>query len=501
MICIINANSFHIPLKDGSVQCVVTSPPYWGLRRYGNWRMVVAFGDLSDFPRPKNPKKASRWWYSIAERVSARGEIVSPNKKCWIGFLGLEKSPDCLGWATGQPCGECYVCHMVHVFREVWRVLRDDGTLWLNLGDSYAGSGGSGGDYNPGGLREGQPRYEGTAKMYSKSKRVKRGNGSGRWGGGDNPVGFLKPKDLIGIPWRVAFALQADGWYLRMDNIWSKTNPMPESVRDRPTKSHEYMFLLSKSQRYYYDQDAIRETYSDASIARVSQPNFDNQTGGPKDPRNGGEGSRNRSARQGLEGLAKRVNAYSFARDVNESPKPGEPLQHRPDREPVEYSNGRNKWSVWTIATKPYPGSHFATFPQALVEPCVLAGTSEKGCCPECGAPWERVVEKDKFGKAKSNTAYTDESMKASRLSGSRQAYRQAGLESPPSPITTGWRPTCKHAADPIPCVVMDPFSGTATVGAVCAEKRRSYIGLELNPKYLPLAVERLSDIQIEMMI
>jgi len=161
---------------DEFIDCCVTSPPYWGLRDYG----------------------------------------VS-------GQLGLEKTP------------EEYVAKMVEVFREVKRVLRDEGTLWLNLGDCYNGSGGAGGDYNKGGLKEGQPKYPG------------------------RKIAGLKPKDLVGIPWRVAFALQADGWYLRSDIIWHKPNPMPESVTDRPTKSHEYIFLLSKSAKYYFDQEAVKE--------------------------------------------------------------------------------------------------------------------------------------------------------------------------------------------------------------------------------------------------
>ena len=169
--------------------------------------------------------------------------------------LGQEPLHDCLGWATGEKCGTCFVCHLVAVFREVWRVLRRDGTVWLDLGDSFAGSGGAGGDYARGGLREGQPKFKGTAALARSKRNAK------IWGGDNLPSpGGLKPKDLIGIPWRVALALQADGWYLRSDIIWEKPNPMPESVRDRPTKSHEHVFLLTKSPHYFYDAPAIAES-------------------------------------------------------------------------------------------------------------------------------------------------------------------------------------------------------------------------------------------------
>jgi DNA modification methylase len=218
-----------------------------------------------------------------------------------------------------EPTPEEYVAHMVEVFREVRRVLRDDGVLWLNLGDSYA-AGKLGRDDSGDNGRFGGPRIE--PKQRSA------------------PPG-LKPKDLVGIPWRVAFALQADGWWLRADCIWAKPNPMPESVTDRPTKSHEYLFLLAKSERYYYDQDAVREPHS-----RLW------------DESNGGSIATGRMAA-----------ANGAMGDMSTHPK-GYPLPN---------PTGRNRRSVWTIATKPYSGAHFATFPEKLVEPCILAG------CPAGG--------------------------------------------------------------------------------------------------------------------
>jgi DNA modification methylase len=209
---------------------------------------------------------------------------------------------------------------MVAVFREVRRVLRADGTLWLNLGDSYA-------SHDPGGYREGEFLNPGGRPPVKGQARNRAGN--------YRPSG-LKPKDLVGIPWRVAFALQADGWYLRSDIIWSKPNPMPESVTDRPTKAHEYLFLLSKSARYYYDADAVRETYSEKTEWRYPQAD--------------------KAARSG----------------VTTNGTAGSTLR-------VQGANGRNLRSVWTVATQPYPGAHFATFPPKLSEPCIKAG------CPELG--------------------------------------------------------------------------------------------------------------------
>jgi len=257
-------------LADGLVQCCVTSPPYWGLRDYGH-----------------------------------------------AGQIGLEDTP------------EAYVARMVEVFREVRRVLRDDGVLFLNLGDSYAS--GKGTCYNPGGGASslGQDRKD--AGVHP----LDRGNKSTLAASG------LKPKDLVGIPWRVAFALQADGWWLRQDIIWHKPNPMPESVTDRCTKAHEYIFLLSKSARYYFDSDAMQEP-------AVGKP------------------SGNRSKSWGNNETAVRSDGSGDVETMRGIPWDGKTT--------------RNRRSVWTVPTKPYKGAHFATFPPALIEPCIKAGSAEGGC-------------------------------------------------------------------------------------------------------------------------
>lgn len=351
-------------LPDRSVQCVVTSPPYYNLRDYG-------------VP----------------------------------GQIGLEDTP------------QEYVARLVEVFREVRRVLRDDGTVFLNLGDSYAAN---------------------RSYQVCDNKHVDAGNNHSS----SAPPG-LKPKDMIGIPWRVAFALQDDGWWLRSDIIWAKPNPMPESVTDRPTKSHEYIFLLTKSARYYWDQEAVREE-------SVMRPQNRNTSGrGEKD-----------------EGYA----------DHRKAPGMTDP-------------SGRNIRTVWNIATEPYSEAHFAVFPTEIPRRCIKAGTSERGCCPSCGAPWRRVVEKGYRAPAEEDViakmiAKGVPRQKAN-LYGSPSRDHRKYAENPDRFI--GWQPACTcDAGDPVPCVVLDPFGGSGTTAAVAMELGRDAILCELNPEYVPLAIDRI---------
>ncbi|MEK5163155.1 site-specific DNA-methyltransferase [Paenibacillus sp. FSL R5-0527] len=310
----LDAESFHT---------CVTSPPYWGLRDYGippsDWPEVTYT------PMPGLPPLT-----------------VPP----WTGCLGLEPTP------------EMFVAHNLVVFREVWRLLRDDGTLWLNFGDAYATAG-----YKTHSSNSDVSGWDSDRRGQSVAKTA---------------VSGIKVKDLLGIPWRVVFALQADGWYVRSDIIWAKPNPMPESTKDRPTKAHEYMFLLSKSDRYYYDQEAIKEPGVQDEWANgfrggayVADNTFDNQEGGKRKTRG--------NIRVGNEGARKVIKANSFARRVKDSPPPGQPSQHRLDRKDIEYKGMRNKRSVWTVATQPFPEAHFATFPERLIEPCILAGAPVGG--------------------------------------------------------------------------------------------------------------------------
>jgi DNA modification methylase len=298
-------------LPDGSAHTCVTSPPYWGLRDYGTGQWEGGDSECDHVAgqarRDVLPEYLER---RAAEYGTGQGDgsKVTPMQfrgKC--GKCGATRIDRQLGLESTP---EEYVARMVEVFREVRRVLRDDGTLWLNLGDSYAT-----GSNDPKSFRRDRAEINITHK----------GTAAG-----------LKPKDLCGIPWLVAFALRADGWYLRSDIIWHKPNPMPESVTDRPTKSHEYLFLMSKSERYYYDAAAIAEEaiWSDDRRAGEGRLTYGGKRQG--DPGTGGE---------------------AF----------------------VKISETRNRRTVWTVTTQPYSGAHFATFPPKLIEPCILAGCPNDG--------------------------------------------------------------------------------------------------------------------------
>ena len=469
-----------------SVHCVVTSPPYWGLRDY-----------------------------SVA------------------GAYGLE------------PTLDEYIERMVEVFREVRRVLRVDGTCWLNLGDSYCASAGQRGSR---GARGEDPKF---------GDRKGRIHGPNRAG-----IAGIKAKDIVGVPWLVAFALQADGWWLRSDIVWHKPNPMPESVRDRPTRAHEFLFLLAQSgapqfwthrvgsgsrtkpppdyryidretgeevvdppdgwdedgspwrrlnlwrgHDYFYDADAVREPLAESSIARISQPSFWDQEGGPKDHRNGV--NPNRSARQSLENLARRTPA-GWNVNHDESDRKGRYPQRKDkqrghshrhegfnDRwdemsKEEQHAMGANKRDVWTIATQPYAGDHFATFPEKLVETCILAGTPVHGVCAECGAPWTRMVERSIVPHDAPNEYG---SKNGQRLGQARDSLRERGGANgnPFDAGTTrgGW-PTCAHGADVVPATILDPFCGSGTTGVVALRQGRSFLGIELHPKYVALARQRI---------
>lgn len=413
-------------LPDGSVHCCITSPPYWGLRDYG-----TATWDGGDAGCDHQHETKHQSQGSSSQRAGRANIEAQRNEnfrdtcgKCGARRIdrqiGLEATPD------------AYVATMVAVFREVRRVLRDDGTLWLNLGDSYAHNGACGGG-SPDGPRK--ARETDAAKQRDMNYRV--------------PPG-LKPKDLCGIPWRVALALQADGWWLRQDIIWHKPNPMPESVTDRCTKAHEYVFLLSKSATYYYDAEAVKEA-ADPSTQR-SEPVNATMAAGNMTP-----------------GNDRRIN-YEKGRHV-------------------VYT--RNRRSVWTIPTAPYSGSHFATFPPKLVEPMILAGTSAKGCCATCGKPWERVVERTKYEPptALVGERFVDESRgdKTRKLSG--KDYNEQVRST-----TLGWQPTCTCGGEPVPCTVLDPFGGSGTTAAVALQHGRNAIICELNPEYAKLAERRIGE-------
>jgi len=412
----------------------------------------------------------------------------------WLGVLGLE------------PTIELYVEHLVEIFKEIRRVLRKDGTVWINLGDSYAGSWGNHHPTGKGGQRP---------KATERFQREAWGDKSFKPPMADAPG--LKPKDLCMIPARVALALQADGWWVRSQIIWAKPNPMPESVTDRPTTAHEYIFLLTKSARYFWDAEAVRENVSGTAHARQAKD------GSPPSlvfkMQDAGNGNRNNPSFQ------------SYMKDL-----------------PPEA--GRNLRSVWEIPTHAFPDAHFATFSPEIPLRCIKAGTSEKGCCPKCGAPWIRIVEKvghDPTGaygsnnpgkgsrmfvdrdpahdRPKSRKNYggkwsgTHSQEKGHRMLDNMKAARDHGGEhdNPFIPSQTlGWKPSCKclQAAHPgkaltgaewlaliektakefkpKPCIVFDQFSGAGTTALVADKLGRIGIGLDLKFDYCRMAQNRI---------
>ncbi len=450
-------------LADCSVQCVVTSPPYYGLRDYGTaeWKGDDPNCNHVDDDKVAERKRQKKSMIAVGEsldgstRTREHDESIGKDwqyrdacKKC--GALRIDSQ---IGL---EPTPEAFVEKLVDVFRECRRVLKNDGTLWLNLGDSYWGGKGQSGT-------RGEDNQE---IRYEKGASINRGyqtlGGAGLTRPTDSKHPVIKPKDLIGIPWMVAFALRADGWYLRQDIIWAKPNPMPESVTDRCTKSHEYLFVLSKSAQYYYDFEAILEPANfDGRKATKMKGSWKYQNGfAPTDdnpntlhikgherwsrqmpgigPKHGAERNRGEEYKPirgyktkaqlpdmqhhgdaiqsgyGLSGNGFKGHSGNYDSD-------GNLLGHEIDGVPA-----RNKRDVWFVPTKPYKEAHFATFPPDLIEPCILAGSKEGD-------------------------------------------------------------------------TVLDPFGGSGTTAAVAIKRHRKAILCELNPKYIKIAKKRLSTVQYVM--
>jgi DNA modification methylase len=419
-------------LPDQSIQCVVTSPPYYGLRDYGTGSWAGGDADCDHADRTFGKGRGDGVWYDGGKPYHIEESKPLPGPQCprcgairTDSQMGLEASPN------------AYVAEMVDVFREVRRVLRDDGTLWLNLGDS------------------------------------------------------IKGKDLMMMPARVALALQADGWFLRSDVIWHKPNPMPESVTDRPTSSHEHVFLLTKSARYFYDAEAVRETRTQDEDANTFRGGA--YVGGQTD--NATLGKR---TMVGNVKLRPSMPKGSFGGKTADQAQPA----FRADY------GSRNLRNVWTIATAPFPGAHFATFPPELAERCIKAGTSEKGCCPQCGAPWKRIVgmagQSNAFGAGGGAKAEFSEAERAAggigRMDGGRRAvdgstFNNNPAKRPTRPQSLDWQPSCTcPTTEPIPCTVLDPFGGAGTVGLVADRLRRDAILIELSQAYAEMARNRVRD-------
>jgi len=420
-------------LPDGSVHCCITSPPYWGLRDYGTGTWEGGDPDCDHVERnARNDVSAEE----LARRAAAYGTGTGNGSKVSsIGYrdvcgkcgarridkqIGLEETPD------------GHVVALVGVFREVKRVLRDDGQLWLNYGDCYAST--------PNG------RSAADTKAAGRDDRTFR----------DKPFSTvtagLKAKDLIGLPWMVAFALRADGWYLRSAITLCKNNPMPESVTDRPTSATEMLFLLTKQPRYYFDQEAVREPCTPESVrtARYAlhrQPKMD----------------------------ASRNDQDSIHRHVNPA--------------------GRNMRNWLVLNSQPLAEAHFATFPEKLVEPCILAGTSQYGACQECGAPWKRVVEKGDLvpaGPSPNRTAPLPRNGSDPGDQGSNRARDGHRARMAYERKQKGWEKTCQCETDEtVPCTVMDIFGGSGTVGKVATKLGRRSILIELNESYVDIIRKR----------
>lgn len=355
-------------LADGSVHACVTSPPYYNLRDY---------------------------------KVE--------------GQIGLEKTP------------ELFIERLVDVFREVRRVLRADGTAWVNIGDSYANDSKWGGFT---GGRHGAALHGRTGIGRSKLKTG------------------LPNKSLMLVPFRLALALQAGGWCVRSDIIWAKPNPQPESVDDRPTKSHEYVFLLSQSERYFYDADALREPHVDRRA---------NKKGG--------------SAMRGQRTLKPTGRVDSLGRWAHPA--------------------GRNARTVWPIATESSHEEHYAGFPLELPRRCILAGTSERGSCVACGSPWRRLVEKTKLFDGEPVERLPP--IKSMSKSAPDYATGFSHNRVSTSIRQVGWKAGCGCGAPAVPCVVLDPFVGAGTTGIAALGLGRHFVGIDLSPAYVEIARRRLT--------
>jgi DNA modification methylase len=431
-------------LPEASVHTCVCSPPYFGLRNYST--EPVEWGGSPDCQhvwttqairdRHGDDGLAGNLEGSRDSQAQTRGDRQSDTCSlcgCWRGELGAEPDPD------------LYCAHLVEVFSAVKRVLRRDGQLWCVIGDSFAGNPASGGIPSP----------KLTGAVHQRTPKESRGRPPG-----------LRDKELIGIPWLFAFAMRRDGWLIRQELCWSKTSAMPESVQDRCTRSHETIFMFVKQGRYFYDATAIAEPVAQSSIQRVSQ--------------NDGHPVYNGDRQRGFPGQPQTL-------DINCT---------------VPESGLRNKRSVWVVSPAPFSArdlgiedcDHYAAYPPALVDPMVRAGTSEKGVCAACGAPWRRVVERvtnwqerRKAGAWAGNVGVAENYQNNVHGKGMSHDLDSLGI------VHRGWIPTCGcNAGDPRPATVLDPFTGSGTTLMVADRLGRDAIGIELRPEYADMALKRV---------
>lgn len=454
---IIQGNSFRLPLADKSVHVICTSPPYWGLRDY-NLPPLVWGGDancqhewgeeiITKTSDNYNNGFNERWGNASGQKkqeIIALGKIEQ-GQFChlcgaWLGSYGLE------------PTISLYIQHSVEIARELWRVLRDDGVMWWNLGDTYATA------------RNGRSAADG--KALGNDDRTFR----------DKPftVDEIPAKNLCLIPERIVIALQDDGWIVRSVASWIKKNPMPESTLDRPGTAHEYIFMLTKSPRYFWDMENVRrenktnggKTWDERKIIEPSRRGLNVETYPPMP-----------SMARNPSGRALRTSDFFFdSLDAYiahlQGIRDNGGLMLQADGSPAAF----------VVNPKGYKFSHYATFPIDLVAPMIKASTSERGCCRACGAPWVRVVEKETH----LTRPIPNEPKYAFGFNGEHRT--KAGLVGRPisEATTLGWRPSCDcSAGEPVPALVLDPFVGSGTVVLAAQQLGRRGIGVDLNPTYL----------------
>ncbi|MGD9552539.1 MAG: site-specific DNA-methyltransferase [Candidatus Caldatribacteriota bacterium] len=479
-------------IPDKSIQTVVTSPPYFNLRSYGTEPQIWGGDKNCEHKWVFYTKSSNTWGIPnknvpglIHKNVETNTSFVPEQEqafcsKCgaWYGELGNEPLHDCAGWATGNRCGQCFICHLTEVFMEIWRILRDDGTLWVNIGDSYAQSGGSGsGEYQKRHKQFGKVIKPGTIQQPRTA-----------------PPG-LKPKDLCGIPWRLALSLQAEGWYLRSDIIWHK-NAMPESVKDRVSLVHEYIFMLTKSERYYFDQESIREPYNPVSIERkrYPTPKLGGEPGQPKVK--GGKGSLGGGVTTLLKDNLSGANKKSVWRITNEPTNwdycsTCRTIFIKADRNRIKrYKETDENGNEKTIRECPVCGDkngwvgHYASFSTELPETCIKAGASIRAC-EICGSPWQRIVEPSTEYAKYLGRGFHDHSH--DKTQGRRQTKKKLKLTA--DYCTVGWKPTCKcDNKGLISSIVLDPFSGSGRSGLAALRLGMRFIGIELNYDYVDIS-------------
>ena len=424
-------------LPEKIAHCVVTSPPYFGLRSYSGIKPTS--------------------WPEMEYKIMGF-TVKVPAMMCELGHENDPKE---------------FVGHLVLIFREIKRVLRDDGTAWVNMGDSYQGS---------------WANYAGGNRGAGKQRLIKAGSDA------QNPVWedmtgyrpstsyrheYLKPKDMIMVPAMMAMALREDGWYLRSDIIWSKPNPMPESVTDRPTKSHEYIFLLAKSERYYYDAEAIKTEPKYPGVVKYAWGRAID--GSLDDARKGTGEKRRKTVADKQRGHGRRHAGFNDRWDQMDKSD--------------QMAMGANRRTVWEIATHSFPDAHFATFPEDLIVDPIKAGTSEKGCCSACGAPYKRVFDKELVPGPKAAKTFVVDERDENADNQSQGNNRQKDGHKPGwmnQTRTTGWKAQCECNAGISPCVVLEPFSGAGTTPIVAAKLDRDFIAIELSKDYINISDARM---------